>query len=120
MLAIWRYHVPHLLLVEIYLIFRHIFDVRFTESLSQCVNRVYHGNQICSEHELVVRHVQSIFNCIQVAFFMDGFDNEMLSIMLANLCIEKVCKSVCYVVISLFRCVLACLCKYVECTTSTK
>ncbi len=67
---------------------RHVFDVNFTESLSQCVNRVYRGTQICSEHELVVNHVQSIFSCLQGVSYIDGFDNEMLHILLTNLCVE--------------------------------
>ncbi len=67
---------------------RHMFDIRFTDSLSQCINRVYRRTQICSEYEIIVNHVKSLLSCIQGTSYIDGFDNGMINILLTNLCVE--------------------------------
>ena len=67
---------------------RHMFDIRFTESLSQCINRVHRNTNICSEYKIIIDHVKSLLSCIQGTSYIDGFDNRMINILLTNLCIE--------------------------------
>jgi len=43
---------------------RHNFDICFTNSLSQCVNKVYGRAQICSEYQATVKHVKSLLSCV--------------------------------------------------------
>jgi len=58
----------------------HSFDVCFTDSLSQCVNRVHSIAQICSEYQAIVNHVKSLLSCVQGESYIDGFYYEMLNI----------------------------------------
>ena len=64
----------------------HNFDISFTDSLSQCFNRVHSRAQICSEYPTIVNDVKSLFSCVQGESYFDGFDYEMLNILLTNLC----------------------------------
>ena len=67
---------------------RHRFNINLIASLSRSVKRVYDGVQISSENQHVIDHIKSLFNCLQGTSSIDNFDNEMINIMLENLCTE--------------------------------
>ena len=54
--------------------FHHNIYICFTDSLSQCVNRVQSRTHICSEYQATVNHVKSLFSCVQGESYIDGFD----------------------------------------------
>ena len=64
---------------------RHNFDICFTNSLSQCVNRVYSRAEICSEYQAAVNPVKSLLSFVQGESYTDGFDYEMLNMLLTNI-----------------------------------
>jgi len=67
---------------------RHRYNITFIESLSRSVKRVYDGVQISFENQHVIDHIKSVFNCLQGISSIDNVDNEMINIMLENLCTE--------------------------------
>jgi hypothetical protein len=76
---------------------RHIFAIRFTHLLSQCINRICIVElTICSEYEIIGNDVKCLLSWS--ISYINGFDNNMIHYLPRNLCIELDDKIACFTI----------------------